>query len=59
MRIKFWSESLKGKTLQGLWHTWKDIRLDLRETGWEGMDCMNMGQDRDQQQAPVNTVMNI
>jgi hypothetical protein len=38
---------------------WEDnMRMDLRETGWEGVDWMHMGQDRDQWRAVVNTVMN-
>jgi hypothetical protein len=28
---------------------WEDnIRMDLRETGWGGMDWIDLGQDRDQ-----------
>jgi hypothetical protein len=39
---------------------WEDnIRLDLREIGWEGMDWMHLAQNRDQWQALVNTVMNV
>jgi hypothetical protein len=30
----------------------------LRETGWEGVDCMYMAQDRSQWRALVNRVMN-
>jgi hypothetical protein len=33
--------------------------MDLREIGWDGMDCINMAQDRDQWRALVNTVMNF
>jgi hypothetical protein len=39
---------------------WVDnIKIDLREIGWDGMDWMDMGQDRDQWKALVNTVMNL
>jgi transcription termination factor 2 len=39
---------------------WEDnIRLDLRETGWGGMGCIDLAQDRDQWRALVNTVMNL
>jgi hypothetical protein len=39
---------------------WEDnIRIDLREIGWVGMDWIDLGQDRDQWRAPVNTVMNL
>jgi hypothetical protein len=35
------------------------IRIDLREIGWEGVDCMHLTQDRDQWWVLVNTVMNL
>jgi hypothetical protein len=39
---------------------WEDnIRMDLREIGWEGVDWMNLDQDRDQWQAVVKTVMKL
>jgi hypothetical protein len=33
--------------------------MDLRETGWDGVDWINMAQDRDQWRALLNTVMNF
>jgi hypothetical protein len=36
-----------------------DIRMDLINTGWEGVDWMHMAQVRDQWWAVVNTVMNL
>jgi hypothetical protein len=36
-----------------------NIRMDLRETGWEGVGWMRLLQDRDQWRALVNTVMNL
>jgi hypothetical protein len=36
-----------------------DIKMDLREIGWDGMDWMNLAQDRDQWRVLVNTVMNL
>jgi hypothetical protein len=39
---------------------WVDgIKIYLRETGWDGMDLINLAQDRDQWRALVNTVMNL
>jgi hypothetical protein len=36
-----------------------NIRTALRETGWDGMDWIDLAQDRDQWRALVNTVMNL
>jgi hypothetical protein len=36
-----------------------NIRMDLREIGWDGMDWINLAQDRDWWRALVNTVMNL
>jgi hypothetical protein len=39
---------------------WEDnIRMDLREIGWGGVDWIDLAQDRDQWRAFVNTVMNL
>jgi hypothetical protein len=41
-------------------HRWEDnIRMDLREIGWGGMDLIDLAQDRDQWRALVNTVVNL
>jgi hypothetical protein len=38
---------------------WVDnIKMDLREIEWEGMDWIDLAQDRDQWRTLVNTVMN-
>jgi hypothetical protein len=40
--------------------TWVDnIKMDLREIGWGGMDWIDLAQDRDQWRALVNTLMNL
>jgi hypothetical protein len=37
---------------------WMDnIKIDLREIGWDGVDRIEMAQDRDQWRALVNTVL--
>jgi hypothetical protein len=39
---------------------WEDnIRIDIRELGWEGVDWIHLAQDRYQWQALVNTLMNV
>jgi hypothetical protein len=36
-----------------------NIKIDLREIGWGGMDRIDLAQDRDKWSAFVNTVMNL
>jgi hypothetical protein len=36
-----------------------NIKMNLRETGWGGMDWIDLAQDRDQWTILVNTVMNL
>jgi hypothetical protein len=38
---------------------WVDIKMDLREIGWCGMDWIGVAQDWDRWRALVNTVMNL
>jgi hypothetical protein len=39
---------------------WVDnIKMDLGEIGWDGLDWIELAQDRDQWRALVNTVMNL
>jgi hypothetical protein len=39
---------------------WVDnIKIDIRETDWVGMDWIDLGQDRDQWKVLVNTAMNL
>jgi hypothetical protein len=33
--------------------------MDLREIGWNGVEWVDLAQDRDQWRALVNTVMNL
>jgi hypothetical protein len=36
-----------------------NIKMDLREIGWDGMDRIDLAQVRDQRRAIGNTVMNL
>jgi hypothetical protein len=36
-----------------------NIEMDLREIGWDGVDWIELAEDRDQWKALVNTVMNL
>jgi hypothetical protein len=36
-----------------------NIKMDLREIGWDGVDWIDVAQDRDQWRALVNAVMNL
>jgi hypothetical protein len=36
-----------------------NIKMDLKETGWEGMDWNNLAQNMDNWQAVANMVMNV
>jgi hypothetical protein len=37
----------------------RNIKIDFRETGWGGMDWIDLPQDRDRWRALVNTVLNL
>jgi hypothetical protein len=36
-----------------------NIKMDLRERGWDSMDWIDLAPDRDQWSALVNTVINL
>jgi hypothetical protein len=36
-----------------------NIKMDLREIGWDGMDWIDLAQNRDEWRTPVNTAMNL
>jgi hypothetical protein len=58
---RIWVGKPEGKRPLGIHRRrWKDnIRMDLREIGWGGMDWNDLAQDRDQWRALVNTVMKL
>jgi hypothetical protein len=37
----------------------ENIKMDLREIEWDGMNWHNLAQDKDQRRALVNTVINL
>jgi hypothetical protein len=48
------------KTLVGSGCRWEDnIKIDLQEVGWGGLDWTGLAEDRDRWQALVNAVMSI
>jgi hypothetical protein len=48
------------RSLGGPRRRWVDnIKMDLREIGWDGVNWTDMTQDRDQSRALVNTVLNL
>jgi hypothetical protein len=58
MQIGYWWES--QRPLGRPRRKWVDnIKMDLREIGWDGVDWIELAQDRDQWRALVTTVMNL
>jgi hypothetical protein len=61
-RINWWEsqnerDHWKDQDVGGWWVD--NIEMDLREIGWDGMDWIDLAQDRDQWRALVNTVINL
>ncbi|KAJ4432005.1 hypothetical protein ANN_20619, partial [Periplaneta americana] len=54
-------ERLEGKRPLGRpRRRWEDtIKMDLREVGYDGKECINLAQDRDQWRAYVRAAMNL
>jgi hypothetical protein len=48
MYTEFWSEDLKERDRSERLDGHDNIRMDLYETGWEGVDWIRLAQDRDQ-----------
>jgi len=47
------------KTLGRPGSRWEDnIRMDLKEIIWQGVDCIDLAQDGDKRRAIVNPLMN-
>jgi hypothetical protein len=57
MHIGYW---WRKRPLERPRHRWVDNnKVDLRQIGWDGMDWIELAQDRDQWRVLVNTVMNL
>jgi hypothetical protein len=61
MRIGYWCEIQKERDALGRpKRNWVDnIKTNLCEIGWGGVDWIDLAQNRDQWRALVNTVMKI
>jgi hypothetical protein len=56
MHIGYWWESQTKRPRR----RWVDnIKMDLRDVGWDGRDWIDLAQDRDRWRAYVNAVMNL
>jgi hypothetical protein len=58
---KSWLERLKERGPLGKSsRRWENnIKMDLKEIGLEGVDRIDVAQDRDWWQAPMNTILNL
>jgi hypothetical protein len=53
-------KDVRKKPLRRPRSRWVDnIKMDLREIGWGGMDWIDLAQHREQWRAVMNTVMNL
>jgi hypothetical protein len=56
----WWGKPGGNRPLRRPRRMWVDnIKMDLREIGWDDMDWINLDQDREQWRALVITVMNL
>jgi hypothetical protein len=59
-RILVGSPEGKNRPLGRPGRRWVDnIKMDLREIGWVGMDWIDLAQDRDQWRDRLNSAMNL
>jgi hypothetical protein len=60
MLIGYWWESQKEIPLGRPKRRWvNNVKMELRQIGWDGIDWIDLAQDRNQCRALVNTVMNL
>jgi hypothetical protein len=59
-RVWWESQSESSPTLGKPRCRWKhNIEMDLRETGWAGMNWIDLAEDRGKRRALVNTIINL
>jgi hypothetical protein len=56
MLIGYWWREATRKTRRRWVY---NVKMDLREIRWSGVDWIDLAQDRDQWRAVMNTVMNL
>jgi hypothetical protein len=60
MHVGYCGKAIRKRPLERPRHSWVgNIKMNLKEIGWNGMDWIDVAQDRDQWRAVVNTVMNL
>jgi hypothetical protein len=59
MHIGYWWEIQKEPLGRPRRRRVDNIKMDLREVGWDGGDWIDLSQDRDRWRAYVNAVMNV
>ena len=61
MNTLFWQGNLRVRDHFGRHrHRWEfNMKMDLQEMEWEGMDCIDLAQGRDRWWTLVNAVMNL
>ena len=59
MYRRFWWGNLRERDHLGDRRRWvNNIKMDLQEVGWEGIDWIELAKDRDRWRAVVNAVLN-
>jgi hypothetical protein len=60
MHIGYWWGTPEERPLGRPRRRWVDnIKIDLREIGWDGVDWVDLAQGREQWRALVNTMMSL
>jgi hypothetical protein len=57
--IEFQKQIMKLRKVNGRTEWVDNIKMDLREIGWDGKDWIDLAQDRARWRAYVNAMMNL